>query len=212
MPPWVLVCASRNCSHPKVRESSLRIYTGMPSYLDSGGKSSPFRHDVKSQTGWHDLILFVGVNLGGLDILINNAGINLLGGVMDTTLEQWRETLAVNTDRVFLGCQHAIGLMQKSGGGSIVNITAAAAVRPGSGQIAYTTSNAAVISMTQSIALWCAQHGAASVATRSRPAPFVRRSRHISLIGSRINIDSSGDTARPIRLRDTRFPGVQVTT
>lgn len=115
--------------------------------------------DVRGDDSWCSLIELAESRTQRLDILVNNAGINYTGGIADTPIDQWRDTFAVNTEGILLGCRHAVPVMTRSGGGSIINITAAAALRPGIHQVAYTASKAAAISLTQSVALWCAQSG-----------------------------------------------------
>ena len=59
---------------------------------------------------------------GHLDILVNSAGIAILGNIETTTLADWRKVNAVNAEGVFLGCREAVRAMKATGGGSIVNL------------------------------------------------------------------------------------------
>ena len=68
------------------------------------------------------LIDFCKAELGGLDVLINNAGVGIFKEVVDLTPAEWRNTLATNLDSLFFTCHRAVPLMQEAGGGFIVNI------------------------------------------------------------------------------------------
>lgn len=101
---------------------------------------------------------------GRLDILFNNAGIE--GGpasawrlTPEVTRADFDRTFAVNVTGVFLGMKHAIPRMVAGGGGSIINTSSVAALRPGPGQIAYSASKAAVIGMTRTAALEWGEQG-----------------------------------------------------
>jgi NAD(P)-dependent dehydrogenase (short-subunit alcohol dehydrogenase family) len=90
---------------------------------------------------------------GGLDILVNSAGIQRYGTVEETSLELWHEVLAVNLTGVFLACRLAIPLMRERGGGSIVNVASVQAFAAQAGAVAYVTSKGAVVAFTKAAAL-----------------------------------------------------------
>ena len=83
----------------------------------------------------------------------------LLASVEETTLEQWRAVKAVNSDGVFLGCKHAIPALLRGGGGSIVNLSSAAALVGTPAFAAYSASKGAVRSLSRTVAVHCAQRG-----------------------------------------------------
>lgn len=114
-----------------------------------------FKHNVADEASWQAIIEFTEEKFGGLDVLVNNAGIMKMGGPVDTTLEDWRAVMAVNADGVFLGCKHALPALEKRGGGSIVNISSIAAVHGMSYFTAYGASKAAVRSLTKSVGVHC---------------------------------------------------------
>jgi NAD(P)-dependent dehydrogenase (short-subunit alcohol dehydrogenase family) len=92
---------------------------------------------------------------GRLDILVNNAGIARLEGsnaVGDIPLETWRQIIAVNCEGTLLGCQSALRVMKKSGGGSIVNVSSIAGLVPTPTIAAYGFSKAGVRHLTLSVA------------------------------------------------------------
>ena len=104
--------------------------------------------DVTSEESWRQLMARVNEHWGALDILVNNAGIGSAESIE-----------AVNTTGVFLGCRSAIQSMKHSGGGSIINISSALGLRPLSSTPAYGASKAAVVNLTKSTALHCAEKG-----------------------------------------------------
>lgn len=97
---------------------------------------------------------------GRIDVLHNNVGLSLLGGLETTSEELWDTVMAVNVKGMFLACQQVVPVMVRQGGGAIVNISAIAGVRwLGKAAIAYATSKGAVNSLTQSIAQEYARSG-----------------------------------------------------
>ncbi len=92
-----------------------------------------------------------------VDTLVNNAGITIMGSIEDMDYEGWRKTFDVDVDSVFWGCKTAIANMKQTGGGSIVNIASAAGIRASSVLAAYNAAKAAVIMLTQSVALHCGE-------------------------------------------------------
>ncbi len=79
---------------------------------------------------------------GRLDVLVNNAGLMVLGSVVDASYADWRRVHAVNLDGVFLGCKHALPAIERAGGGSIVNISSIAAMQGVPFAAAYSASKA----------------------------------------------------------------------
>ena len=86
----------------------------------AGGEAVFVSLDVTNEEAWRAAVAAVESAYGRLDILVNNAGITMSGPIENTALEDWRRIMAVNVDGVFLGTKHAIPLMRKGGGGSIV--------------------------------------------------------------------------------------------
>jgi len=118
--------------------------------------------DVASETSWQAAIVTLTQVAGGLDGLVNNAGIAASKGAEDIEgieLEDLHRIFAVNVDGTILGCKHAIPLMAKSGPGSIVNMSSIAALIPAAFVISYGASKAAIAHVTRSVAMHCAQAG-----------------------------------------------------
>jgi NAD(P)-dependent dehydrogenase (short-subunit alcohol dehydrogenase family) len=116
--------------------------------------------DVADRTGWEKAMDAVAARWGKLNILVNCAGVSEAASIEDASEENWRQHMSINLDGVFYGCQAALPLLTASGEpGSIVNIGSAFALRPMGGFAAYSTSKAAVITLTRTIALHCAARG-----------------------------------------------------
>ena len=111
--------------------------------------------DVTDEANWREVIAATVAQFGKLDALVNNAGLMTVGNVVDTDLDSWRKTHAVNTEGVFLGCKHAIPAMRDTGGGAIVNMSSVAALQGMSFCSAYSASKGAVKALTKSVAMYC---------------------------------------------------------
>ena len=98
---------------------------------------------------------------GGLDILVNNVGGSHPGGVADMPEEVWDGQIDLNLKTAFLGCKHAVPLMQARGGGAIVNLSSIAGLRMLAGRphVAYSASKAGVIGLSKSVAVQHAKLG-----------------------------------------------------
>lgn len=124
-----------------------------------GPAALPLAHDVTQAEDWQRVLAAAEAHFGGLNILVNNAGIGPSGNVEETSLELWRLVHAVDLDSVFLGCKYAISLIARSGGGSIVNISSIAGVIAGHNMAAYNSAKAGVRHLSKSVALHCARKG-----------------------------------------------------
>lgn len=125
---------------------------------DLGDRVVPLRQDVTSEQDWAGAVDTAVRHFGGLDILVNAAGILLLQDIEATSLEDWRRVHAVNLDGCFLGCKEAIGAM-KANGGSIINLSSVSGLVGGHNLAAYNSSKGGVRLLTKSVALHCARQG-----------------------------------------------------
>ena len=89
---------------------------------------------------------------GGLDVLVNNAGIVIIKSFEETRLEEWDRTQRVNLRALFLTCQRAIPLLRASGRGAIVNIASMAALRFTVPHVPYAASKGGVVAFTRDLA------------------------------------------------------------
>ena len=115
--------------------------------------------DVTDEARWREVVDAVVARHGRLDVLVNNAGIAILGHIEKATLEEFRKTQAVNVEGVFLGCREAVRVMKANGGGSIINLSSVAGLIGDSNSAAYCASKGAVRLLTKSVALHCARAG-----------------------------------------------------
>ena len=118
------------------------------------------RLDVTREADWADALAVFEREFGPLDILVNNAGASRSVSIADASIEDWRFVMDTNATSVFLGCRHAVVAMAGRGG-AIVNIASARGLRAGAGQCAYSAAKAAVLSLTESVALHCGETGLA---------------------------------------------------
>ena len=91
--------------------------------------------------------------LGGLDILINNAGINLDSLTIRLTEENWKKVLDINLTSTFFMCKYAIKKMIKNKSGKIINITSIVGHTGNFGQTNYSASKAGIVAFSKSLAL-----------------------------------------------------------
>jgi NAD(P)-dependent dehydrogenase (short-subunit alcohol dehydrogenase family) len=128
-----------------------------------GGEADFVTHDVTDEGQWESAVDATVKRFGGLDVVVNNAGIEILKPVFMTTLEEWRRVQAVNVDGVFLGVKHGILAMMPGGaagkGGSIINVSSVAGLVGFGAASAYSASKGAVRLLTKCAALECAQGG-----------------------------------------------------
>jgi len=121
--------------------------------------------DVTSEAEWQAAIAATLAAFGKLDILVNDAGIS--GSAVDDLFDTaaWQRLMAVNATGVFLGMKFAIPVMQKAGGGAIVNISSISGVTGQRGiHVGYNASKGAVRTLTKAAAV---QHGRDNIRVNS---------------------------------------------
>lgn len=116
-------------------------------------------HDVTCASDWERVLDQARNRLGGLSILVNNAGIVQTGSIEDLSLDEWHRVMRVNTDSVFLGCKLALPLLCESQPASIINLSSTAGLIASPNLAAYNAAKAAVWLLTKSIALLTAKKG-----------------------------------------------------
>ena len=134
-------------------ESAARINAGEPD------AASSIKHDVTSREDWKTALEAAADFMGGVDTLINNAGIGSFGNIETETEENWRRTQAIDVDSIFTGTQLAMPYLKAAQPGSIINISSVAGLIADGNLLAYNAAKAAVWMMTKSIALHCARSG-----------------------------------------------------
>ncbi len=123
------------------------------------GTAFAFQHDVASETEWPKIAEAAHEAMGGLNILVNNAGIGGIGSVEEESFERFKKVQAVDVDSIFLGCKACIPLMRNHGLGSIINISSIAGIIASGNYASYNTAKAAVRHLSKSVALHLAKTG-----------------------------------------------------
>lgn len=136
--------------------SDVDVASGEKLAEELAGRAVFERHDVTSEESWQALIAATLNRFGGLDCLVNNAGIVEIGDIETQTTEEWRSVNAVIADGTFFGCKYAVRTMRESGG-TIVNVASVASLQGESYAAAYTAAKGAVEALTRAVAVHCAQ-------------------------------------------------------
>ncbi|HEY3947885.1 SDR family oxidoreductase [Phenylobacterium sp.] len=123
------------------------------------GTAFAFPLDVTKEDQWIFALEEADEAMGGLSILVNNAGISRGGDIESLSLEDWKAVMSVNVDSVFLGTKHALKYMRAHQPGSIVNISSIAGLIAAHNSPSYNASKAAVWLLSKGIALHCAKQG-----------------------------------------------------
>lgn len=151
---------------------------------DAGGVAISIRCDVASGADCERAVATAVERLGGLDLVVNCAGIMRRADVVETTEEEWDRVMAVNVRSVFLTGKHAIPVMAAAGGGTIVNIGSGWGMKGGDRAASYCASKGAVVNLTRAMAI---DHGPQ---------------------GIRVNCVCPGDTDTPMLRSEARQLGV----
>jgi NAD(P)-dependent dehydrogenase (short-subunit alcohol dehydrogenase family) len=147
-----------------------------------GGRALFERADVTKAADCQHVVERTARALGGLHILVNNAGIIRRATVLELSEAEWDQVMSVNVKSVFLLCKFAVPLMRHAGGGSIINTASAWGLVGGSKAVAYCASKGAVVLLTKAMAI---DHGGDNI---------------------RVNCICPGDTETPM-LRDVNAIG-----
>lgn len=124
---------------------------------NAGGQAEYLHHDVTDEDAWRNVVETIRSRHGGLNILVNNAGIGIGGSILDLSLADWQRQQAINLDGVFLGVKHCIPLMRDSGNGSIINMSSVAGLKGSANLSAYNATKGGVRLFTKGVALECGQ-------------------------------------------------------
>jgi NAD(P)-dependent dehydrogenase (short-subunit alcohol dehydrogenase family) len=138
-------CVDRNAA---AAEETVKIITG------EGGKATAFTADVSRAPEVEAMVAACLKSYGRIDVLDNNVGIAEMGNVVEVSEAEWDRVFAVNLKSAFLSMKHVIPVMQRQGGGSIINISSIASIRHlGISYVSYGTSKAAMNQMTRTTAV-----------------------------------------------------------
>ncbi|ABD09015.1 Short-chain dehydrogenase/reductase SDR [Rhodopseudomonas palustris HaA2] len=119
-----------------------------------GGRAIAFAADVSRAADVEAMVKACVDAWGGIDVLDNNVGIAETGGVVEVSEAEWDRVFAVNLKSAFLAMKHVVPIMQRQGGGSIINISSIASIRHlGISYVTYAASKAAMNAMTRTTAV-----------------------------------------------------------
>ncbi|MBD3648554.1 MAG: SDR family oxidoreductase [Pseudomonadales bacterium] len=126
---------------------------------DEGGEAFAFEMDVTSEAQCAEMARLCKEKYGRIDILHNNVGIGFRdSGITSLEEDAWDRIVDVNLKSMFLTCKHVIPVMREQQSGVVINISSVAAVAS-TGMLAYKTSKAGVMALTQNVASGNARHG-----------------------------------------------------
>lgn len=145
-----VLCTDRNGQGAQATADGINAAMG-------DGAAFAITHDVTDPQDWEKAVDAAREQLGGLNVLVNNAGIGVAGNIETCEFEDWKRCFAVNVDSIFHGCQKALPLMREHAPGSIINISSIAGLIASDTMPAYNSSKAAVWMLSKSIALHCAK-------------------------------------------------------
>ena len=117
----------------------------------AGDRVMALRADVRSYDEVEKALSSVSAQFGGVDILINNAGVGVFRSVAETTVDEWHRVLDTNLSGVFYCCHAALPLLKKRGGGWIINISSLASKNAFVNGAAYCASKSALNAFSEAL-------------------------------------------------------------
>ena len=121
------------------------------------GTAFAYQLDVTQEDQWIEILEKASEAMGGLSVLVNNAGIGGDGPIESLDFGLWKKVMSVNVDSVFLGAKHALTHMRAHQPGSIINLSSIAGLIANGNSPPYNASKAAVWLLSKNIALYCAK-------------------------------------------------------
>ncbi|MEM6416089.1 MAG: glucose 1-dehydrogenase [Pseudomonadota bacterium] len=122
------------------------------------GAAISFSHDVTSEGQWKEALTGTKDAFGGMNILVNNAGVGTAGSIGTETIANYQKVQDINTASIFTGTQLSLPYLTESMPSSIINIASVASFVANRDSLSYNVSKAGVVMMSKSIALHCTKH------------------------------------------------------
>jgi NAD(P)-dependent dehydrogenase (short-subunit alcohol dehydrogenase family) len=168
---------------------------------ESGGTMVTHRCDVTDGAAVAAMVQACLDAWGRVDVLVNNVGGSAPGGPVEMAEEVWDAQVDLNLKSVFLGCKHVLPVMERQGGGAIVNVASTSGVRwTGAAQVAYAAAKAAVIQLSRVVAVQYAGRGV-------RVNTVVPGQLHTPMVEARLARQrAGGDVEALLRQRQARIP------
>ena len=177
--------------HPKSLVETVRKAKGVKTYAC----------DVTDSKSVKAMVAACLKAFGRIDILVNNVGGSAPGGPVEMSEDTWQAQLDHNLKSVFLCCKHVLPVMERQGGGAIVNLSSTSGIRwGGSAHIAYATSKAGILQFSRSLAVQYAARGI-------RVNTVVPGQLHTPLVEARLaHQRAGGDVKALLKSRVKRIP------
>ncbi|MGE3598725.1 MAG: SDR family NAD(P)-dependent oxidoreductase [Dehalococcoidia bacterium] len=142
-----------DCNEPAVRDVAAGL-DGAVAYVQ----------DVTQERAWNEVAALVEATQGRLDVLVNNAGIEVSKPIGEMSLDEWRRVMAVNVDGAFLGCRAMLPMLRAAGrirpaGASVIHFGSVAGLIGFPDQVGYNASKAATRHLARSLAIEWGHHG-----------------------------------------------------
>lgn len=168
---------------------------------ESGGRAEVHECDVTDNAAVAAMVGACLAAFGRIDILVNNVGGSAAGGPVELSEEAWDAQVDYNLKTVFLACKHVIPVMEKQGGGAIVNTASTSGLRwTGAAQVGYAASKAGVIQFSRVVAVQYAKKGI-------RVNTVVPGQLHTPMVEARLaGQRAGGDVEALLRQRVARIP------
>lgn len=168
---------------------------------EGGGEIRAYECDVTDSAAVKAMADACVAAFGRIDILVNNVGGSAAGGPVELSEEAWDAQIDYNLKSVFLGCKHVLPIMEKQGGGVIINLASTSGQRwTGSAQVGYAASKAAVIQLSKVVAVQYAKKGI-------RVNTVVPGQMHTPMVEARLAKQrSGGDVEALLKTRVSRIP------
>ena len=125
----------------------------------AGGSAWFVRTDVTNAADMQALMATGAENMGGIDVVVNNAGAQRSGRVTEFDEAEWDLLMRVNPKSCFLGAKYGVPHLREAGGGVIVNVASLAGLKGGPGMTAYSASKGAIVAFTKALAAELAPAG-----------------------------------------------------
>ena len=168
---------------------------------DEGGACTVHHADVSRSDEVQELVEHCLETYGRIDVLHNNVGILEVGGPVETSEESWDHVVAVNLKSMFLTCKYVLPQMEEQGSGAIVNVSSITAIRYlGIPYISYSATKAAILQLTQSIAVEYAARNirANTILPGLMNTPMIVKPLKDAYAG--------GDVEKMLKIRDSQVP------
>ena len=163
----IAIAAKTADPHPKLPGT---IFTAAKEIEDAGGKALAIQCDIRDENQISQSMEKAAAEFGGIDILINNAGITRHATLLKMSTDQWQQVIDVNLTGVFNATKIVAPYMVEKGYGKIISISSVVGLYGNFGQTNYAAAKAGVIAMTQT---WAKELGRKGVTANAVAPGFI---------------------------------------